>query len=119
MEAEKKTTHGVLRKICCARTQSASTAETEQMRLSAESAAWDALCIPSSCGKRRKKDEEKDENAGTFAAETASIEKETGEDIHMPVETSAPDNGRQENLRRLYEAGILSREEYLARKKKR
>lgn len=69
--------------------------------------------------KKKKKDEEKDKNAGTFAAETTSIEKETEEEINMPVETSAPDNGRQENLKRLYEAGILSREEYLARKKKR
>lgn len=69
--------------------------------------------------KKKKKDEEKDENAGTFAAETTSIEKETEEEINMPVETYAPDNGRQENLKRLYEAGILSREEYLAWKKKR
>lgn len=80
-----------------------------------------AGCLASAVISLKKKKNAATESAGTgtFEEEDTSIERETEEDIHTPVETSAPDNGRQENLRRLYEAGILSREEYLARKKKR
>lgn len=80
-----------------------------------------AGCLASAVISLRKKKNAAAESvgAGTFATEDASMEREAEKDMHTPVKKGASDNGRQENLKRLYEAGILSREEYLARKKKR
>ena len=67
----------------------------------------------------------KKEEAGTICAEAPSKETEAAETFQQPVENPAPQSAetdsktdRLENLKSLYEAGILSREEYDARRKK-
>lgn len=67
----------------------------------------------------------KKEEAGTICAEAPSKEAEAAETFQQPVESPAPQSAetdsktdRLENLKNLYEAGILSREEYDARRKK-
>lgn len=67
----------------------------------------------------------KKEEAGTISEEPASKESENIPVSPKPVENSVPQSAetdnredRLENLKRLYEAGILSREEYDERRKK-
>lgn len=59
--------------------------------------------------------------AGTFGGPKTSIEERFDEVAGVPVEKSAPEkkSDRQENLKRLYEAGILSKEEYRRKCKER
>ncbi len=67
----------------------------------------------------------KKEEAGTICEEVPSKETEAAATFEQAVENHAPQSAetdsredRLENLKNLYEAGILSREEYDARRKK-
>lgn len=67
----------------------------------------------------------KKEEAGTICEETPSKETEAAATFEQPVENPAPRSAetdsrddRLENLKNLYDAGILSREEYDTRRKK-